>query len=651
MNSRAHRFSGALAAFVLLFGACAMPAPAQERSPLLWFQGTRLIFDHPAAMQGDLGVSTSDSGLRRFLDRLGATVAYHPPERYVVVTAQDRRTIIFTLGDPAYTVAGVRARAPFAPIADGNDAVLPFYTLARALFVEPVVDGSETVLQPRVGALDVRTDGPRTIVTLRAAMPLVTSATADGPARLQVAFVGQGSSLSASRRTPGTAVDGIDVAVAGSPRVPTTTVTISAAPGATHRIVPSASADAFTVVFESRATATTGAPPPPPPPAGPAQMDGSPLPVTSASPVAVPPVVAGRSTVTGVTIEPGADDALAVRVSLSGAVAYDWHRLLDNRWYIDLHDTTLSGPGRDEHPSFGAVQSVRIRQIGSSDSPVVRIAFTLSGQQRIDLAPSDAGVVITVGTEPSTDVARIGAGRTGGNAVVPSAVAAEPNVPENPGETATPPNGVPTNPRLIVIDPGHGGADAGTAHNGLMEKELTFDIAQRLRSLLIAQGWMVKLTRESDIDPVSSDNLARMHADGKPNPDDRAYLQTRCDVANDAGARLFISIHVNSAPSTAPHGTTFYWYKPQDASFAQALERSVIPVAGTQDDGTRHENFYVVRHTTMPAVLIETAFVTNPGDVALLRQPSFLQSMAQGIADGVKSYASSPNANALSERQ
>jgi N-acetylmuramoyl-L-alanine amidase len=136
--------------------------------------------------------------------------------------------------------------------------------------------------------------------------------------------------------------------------------------------------------------------------------------------------------------------------------------------------------------------------------------------------------------------------------------------------------------------------------------------------------------------------LSQMHADGKPNADDRAYLQTRCEVANAANARLFISIHVNSAPVSSARGSTFYWYKPQDAPFAQALERAVVAAAGTQDDGVRHENFYVVRHTTMPAVLIETAFVTNPSDVELLRQPSFLQNVAQGIANGVKAYAGAP---------
>ena len=83
-------------------------------------------------------------------------------------------------------------------------------------------------------------------------------------------------------------------------------------------------------------------------------------------------------------------------MTLSGAAAYEWHRLADNRWYVDFQNTTLNGPRRDEHPSFGAVQSVRVRQAGSTDTPTVRVAFTLSGQQRIDLAPSESGLVITV---------------------------------------------------------------------------------------------------------------------------------------------------------------------------------------------------------------------------------------------------------------
>jgi N-acetylmuramoyl-L-alanine amidase len=636
---------------------CTSAVCAQERAPQpLWFQGTRLIFDHAAPMQGDLGVSTRDAGMRRFLDRLGASVSYQPQQRYVVITAEDRRTIVFTVGDPSYTVAGVRAQAAFAPVAEGDDVVLPFYALARALFVEPVALANETVLQPRIGALDVRSDGARTVITVRGAMPLVLTGNADTPERVQLTFAGLGSSLAPSRRSPGAAVDAIDVAVGGSAKVPATTITIAGARGTAHRVVPSGSPDAYTVVFEPRAgVAVNGIPTPPPlgsAPAGtgvsaPANAGGA-----QAGATLPPLVVAGRSTVTDLAIQPAANDALAVRVTLSGATAYEWHRLADNRWYIDFQNTTLSGPGRDERPQFGAVQSVRVRQAGSTDAPTVRIAFTTAGEQRVDLTPTDSGVVITVSTEPATDLARAGIGRTGGAPVVASATSPEP-LASPPDTTANPAwkFGANRNSKLIVLDPGHGGGDTGTAHNGLVEKTLTLDIAQRLRTLLIAQGWTVRMTRETDIDPVSSDNLAKMKADGLPNADDRAYLQTRCDVANNAGARLFISIHVNSAPVESAHGTTFYWYKPQDAPFAQALEKAVIPLAGTQDDGTRHENFYVVRHTTMPAVLIETAFVTNPGDVALLRQPSFLQNMAQGIANGVKAYAGQPSANAVSQQQ
>jgi N-acetylmuramoyl-L-alanine amidase len=652
-RSRVRVFS--LLTALLAFGACALGASAQERAPSLWFQGTRLIFEHPVAMQGEIAVSTRDAGLRRFLDRLGATVSYQPQQRYVVIGTADRRSIVFTLGDAAYTIGGVRAQAPFAPFADGNDAVLPFFALARALYVEPVNDASDTVLQPRVGALDVRTDAGRTTVTVRAAMPLVTTTNADAPDRVQLSFAGLGSSLAPTRRAPGAAVDAIDVAVSGTVKVPITTITIAGVRGATHRVVAAGSPDMYAVVFESRTVAANGPPPPPP------QLGGSvvtPAPGVSpafgigASPAvaatAAPPIVAGRATVTDLAVEPASGDAVAVRVTLSGAASYEWHQLLDGRWYIDFRNTTLNGPGRDERPSFGPVQSVRVRQAGSTDTPTVRIAFTMTGQQRVDLAPSESGLVITVSNEPAADVARIGTGRTGGAAVVASAASSEPSSPES--TPAWKPS-VATNPKLIVLDPGHGGADPGTQHNGLVEKQLTLDIAQRLRAILVAQGWTVRMTRETDVDPISAEILAKMRADGKPKADDRAYLQTRCDVANNAGARMFISIHINSAPNESAHGTTVYWYKPQDAALAQALERSIIPLAGTQDDGTRHENFYVVRHSTMPAVLIETAFATNPGDVALLRQPSFLQNVAQGIANGVKAYAGAPSSNALSMRQ
>jgi N-acetylmuramoyl-L-alanine amidase len=334
-------------------------------------------------------------------------------------------------------------------------------------------------------------------------------------------------------------------------------------------------------------------------------------------------------------------------VTVQGSASYDWHRLADLRWYVDIHNATLTDAGRDERPAIPAVDSVRIRQIGTAAAPAVRIALTMRGQKRIDVIPAADG--FTIGATNIDEVAsvRTGGGRIGSAAVDPSALAAYPlpspsadaaATPAAPWKFAPPVNGS----RIIVLDPGHGGDDMGTAHNGLVEKQITLDIARRLRTLLVAQGWSVRMTRDSDIDPVSQANLTAMAADGKPNPSDRAYLQTRCDVANNVNARLFISIHVNYSDSTAVNGTTFYWYKPQDQSLAATLERAVIPVAGTADLGPVRDNFYVIHHTTMPAVLIETAFISNPHDAALLGSSAFLQNMAAGIASGVKAYAGTP---------
>jgi N-acetylmuramoyl-L-alanine amidase len=275
---------------------------------------------------------------------------------------------------------------------------------------------------------------------------------------------------------------------------------------------------------------------------------------------------------------------------------------------------------------------------------VVRIALTLRGEKQVDVQPAGDGLTIAATNTDAVAAVKTGAGRVGSAAVGVADTTA--TTSESPAGIATPsaPWKFGNGSRIIVLDPGHGGSDFGTAHNGLVEKTITIDIARRLRALLTASGWTVGMTRDSDIDPVSQANLAAMKADGKPNPSDRAYLQTRDDVANEVNARMFISIHVNYSDSPSINGTTFYWYKPEDQLLAQTLEKAVIPVAGTNDLGPRHENFYVTRHATMPAVLIETAFISSSHDAGLLASPAFLQNMAQGIANGVKAYAGAPPA-------
>jgi N-acetylmuramoyl-L-alanine amidase len=646
---------------VLLIASLLAPVAVGAQNappPVFWFAGTRLIFDSPVVLNGDIAVSVHDSGLQRLLSRVGASIAYAPQQRYVVITAADRRVISFAIGDTRYAVGGVVSSATFAPFFDGNDVIVPLYAIARALYVEPVVVGSETVFEPQIGTLDVRPDGARTIVTLHAATALRYVKLSESANRLALTFTGVGSALAQNRRIGG-GIDEVDVAVAGSAKNPRSTVTMSAPKGTTHLIATAASPYEFSVVFGPpgvsldprtptvAAATTVVAPPTLPAEALPAQ---TPAPAPSDEPVAQATPQAGPATVTNVAIEAGGDGALSVRLALDGTATYDWHRLRDDRWYLDIADATLTGAGRDERPNSPAVSAIRVRQIGTAAAPVVRVAFTLHGDRRIDVAPATGSLTLTVSPDSADDLARTGNGQIGGATVATSSEqspAGPPVAPIAPQPQTTPWKFNPPassvgridGNRIIVIDPGHGGADAGTAHNGLVEKRLTLDIALRLRSLLVAQGWDVRMTRETDIDPVSPALLTAFASDGRPNASDRAYLQTRCDVANAVNARLFVSIHINYSDASSVRGTTFYYTKPQDVPFAEALERSLIPLAGTEDDGVVKSNLYVTKHTTMPAVLVETGFISNPGDVQRLADPAFLQTVAAGIAAGVKAYA------------
>ncbi|MGA7354624.1 MAG: N-acetylmuramoyl-L-alanine amidase, partial [Candidatus Cybelea sp.] len=115
-------------------------------------------------------------------------------------------------------------------------------------------------------------------------------------------------------------------------------------------------------------------------------------------------------------------------------------------------------------------------------------------------------------------------------------------------------------------------------------------------------------------------------------------LQARVDVANRIGARLFVSIHVNAFINSGPYGTTTYISKPDDVALAQVVERHLAS-DGTKDDGIVKSHLYVTLHTKMPAVLVETAFLSNPSDYALLTSAAWRQKVAQEIADGIAQYA------------
>ena len=130
----------------------------------------------------------------------------------------------------------------------------------------------------------------------------------------------------------------------------------------------------------------------------------------------------------------------------------------------------------------------------------------------------------------------------------------------------------PTNPRLIVIDPGHGGSDRGVvtsrrrrsrARTRHVEATARHSGRARLAS---------SLTHDTDVDVY------------QPNDSAHDELQARVDVANHGGARMFVSIHANAFINSGPYGTTVYISKPSDVALARLIERELAS-DGTKDDG------------------------------------------------------------------
>jgi len=186
--------------------------------------------------------------------------------------------------------------------------------------------------------------------------------------------------------------------------------------------------------------------------------------------------------------------------------------------------------------------------------------------------------------------------------------------------TPLPPTQVPVGRIRIILDPGHGGRDPGAVGiGGIQEKEINLDIARRVQQILSAQGVAVVLTR---------------------NGDQEIDLQPRVDQAEQLDAHLFVSIHANAISLDRPevNGLETYYYD-SGYGLAQAIHASVLRSTNIRDRGVRQARFYVLRNTSMPSVLVETGFVTGSEDAARFQSDSARTQIAQGIAQGILTYA------------
>lgn len=172
-------------------------------------------------------------------------------------------------------------------------------------------------------------------------------------------------------------------------------------------------------------------------------------------------------------------------------------------------------------------------------------------------------------------------------------------------------------------------SDTARGHNGLMEKTATLAISKNVADILRGSGAVVTMTRDSDKDVYG------------PMASDRDELQARVDVGNaSAGNEIFVSIHCDAFTSPTAHGTSTFYYQSSHRGrlLAEAIHQAIVEETGLASRGAKTARFYVLRNSAMPATLIETAFISNYQEEALLGDPDFQYKLAVAICRGISQY-------------
>jgi N-acetylmuramoyl-L-alanine amidase len=307
------------------------------------------------------------------------------------------------------------------------------------------------------------------------------------------------------------------------------------------------------------------------------------------------------------------EDQTVITLSATGPIQMEWSRLLspDDRFFIDIPGALLPEKKKEIALNNEFLPRVVIAQNQPPPNPRVRMVLPLEGPKKVSITPDEADknkVRITVSKE---DI--------------------DPDKTARVGFLIT---YYPTKGMVICIDPGHGGSDPGAVNRsiGLKEKDVTWDISQRLKALLKKEGWTVIMTRQGDQDVTYA---------GSP---DFEELGARTSVANDLKVNVFLSIHINASVVSRVCGIATYWYKESDRELSRHIHNALASRMERPDLGLRRERFYVLRRTNMPGSLLEICFISNPEEAKLLKKPEFRQKAAESIMQGLRSYASTASA-------
>ena len=170
----------------------------------------------------------------------------------------------------------------------------------------------------------------------------------------------------------------------------------------------------------------------------------------------------------------------------------------------------------------------------------------------------------------------------------------------------------------VIIDAGHGGSDGGTVSGKIIEKDINLSVALKLKTILEDNNIEVILTRNSD---------------------EKMSLAQRTSVANDSNADFFISLHCNYYEDDAQIAGLECYYNSPDATESKAYAESIIHAVSLSNDvktrDAKTENYYVLRNTQIPAVLVEMGFLSNYSESQKLLNDDYQEILAQRMAEGI----------------
>ncbi|MBT2688250.1 N-acetylmuramoyl-L-alanine amidase [Bacillus sp. ISL-47] len=179
----------------------------------------------------------------------------------------------------------------------------------------------------------------------------------------------------------------------------------------------------------------------------------------------------------------------------------------------------------------------------------------------------------------------------------------------------------------VFIDPGHGGTDPGAVGNGLQEKNITLQIATRIKDILT----------------LEYDNVSiRMSRTG----DQTVSLTERTNAANAWGADFFLSVHINAGGGTGYEDYVYPGVGVPTTTYQNNIHAELIKLVDFYDRGKKQANFHVLRETRMPALLTENGFIDNANDAAKLKSNTFIENLVRGHVNGIVKSFNLPKKNA-----